>query len=57
MYPSFNISSRDKDYYYQLPITYYQLPITYYRLWHTILELTNIQPRQVKNSILCQHFY
>jgi hypothetical protein len=42
---------------YQLPITNYLLPITYYRLWHTILELTNIQPRQVKNSILCQHFY
>ncbi|WP_271831298.1 hypothetical protein [Dolichospermum circinale] len=71
MYPSFKISSKDKDCYYQLPITnyllpitnyqlpitYYLLPITYYRLWHTILELTNIQPRQVKNSILCQHFY
>ena len=64
MYPSFNISSKDKDCYYQLPITnyqlpitYYLLPVTYYRLWHTILELTNVQPRQVKNSILCQHFY
>jgi len=32
MYPSFNISSRDKDCYYQLPITNYLLPITNYLL-------------------------